>query len=65
MLVIFSHGIGEHQGVFTKTLKNALVGANINVLLYDIRGHGKSSSLKPFKTHKVFVDDLALLVKKI
>lgn len=61
MLVIFSHGIGEHQGIY-ETFKNALVHQGINVLLYDIRGHGKSESLKPYKTYQVFIDDLSKLV---
>lgn len=63
MLVIFSHGIGEHQGLY-EDFKNALVGSGISVLLYDIRGHGNSSRLEPFKTYQVFVDDLARLVKE-
>lgn len=62
-LLIFSHGIGEHQGLYTE-FKDKLIEANYSVLLYDIRGHGQSASLKGFKSYQVFIDDLETLVKQ-
>ena len=61
-LLIFSHGIGEHQGLYTQ-FKNKLISANYSVLLYDIRGHGQSDTLKGYKSYQVFIDDLGKLVQ--
>ncbi|PKK86966.1 MAG: hypothetical protein CVV63_02745 [Tenericutes bacterium HGW-Tenericutes-8] len=60
-LIIFSHGIGEHQGIY-ESFKNQLVDANYSVLLYDIRGHGQSHTLAGQKSYQIFMDDLSSLV---
>lgn len=61
VLAVFSHGIGEHLGLY-EDLKDALLKADISVLRYDARGHGKSSPLKNNQDYNVFVTDLKSLI---
>ena len=60
-LVVFTHGIGEHSGLYLG-FKDYLVQNGFSVLLYDLRGHGESESLEGFKDYKVFINDLHDLI---
>ncbi len=62
-LLIFTHGIGEHSGLY-QSFKDYLVEEGFCVLLYDLRGHGQSDGLKPYKRYDIFLEDLHELVSK-
>lgn len=59
--VIATHGIGEHLGRH-KYLKDVL-GNDVNILQYDLRGHGKSQGEKAYVTNfDYFAKDLEFLI---
>ncbi|KXT29175.1 alpha/beta hydrolase fold family protein [Candidatus Phytoplasma oryzae] len=60
--IIFTHGLGENTQDYVH-LANFFNSLSYNILLYDVRGHGKSSGKKgDIKNFHVFLDDLKYLV---
>lgn len=60
--IIITHGIAEYSNVYKET-KEALIKAGYNVILYDVRGHGRSQGRRGYiKSYKLFLKDLAVLV---
>ena len=62
-LVIFSHGIGEHSGLY-ETFSNYIVEAGFDFLSYDIRGHGLSDGFDKKTDFSIYIEDLEILIKK-
>ena len=59
--LIGTHGIGEHLGRH-EYIRN-IFGSNLNILQYDLRGHGKSAGEKAFvEDFEYFIKDLAHLI---
>ncbi|MFB5029655.1 MAG: Monoacylglycerol lipase [Candidatus Phytoplasma pruni] len=63
--IIITHGLGESSQDYLP-LADFLCQAGYNVILYDVRGHGKSGGSRgDVNNFHVLVDDLASLVKEI
>jgi alpha-beta hydrolase superfamily lysophospholipase len=63
--VIITHGLGESSQDYL-SLADFLCQSGYNVILYDVRGHGKSGGLRgDIKHFYVFVDDLQCIVNEI
>lgn len=62
--VIIAHGIGEHCGRYAP-LADALAVADLAVLTYDHRGHGRSDGQRGFiRSWDEYDDDLALAISE-
>jgi pimeloyl-ACP methyl ester carboxylesterase len=61
--VVFVHGLGtDSLASFYLTLAAPVAAAGINVLAYDLRGHGRSACPDTGYTFQHFVDDLGALL---
>jgi pimeloyl-ACP methyl ester carboxylesterase len=61
--VVFIHGLGtDSLASFYLTLAAPVAAAGINVIAYDLRGHGRSDCPDTGYTLQHFVDDLAALL---
>ncbi len=61
-IVIISHGIALHS-IYYRKLAELLNGGGYSVVLYDLRGHGKSQGKRgDIKSYKHFLDDLNAII---
>lgn len=61
-IVIVSHGIALHS-IYYRKLASLLNDGGYSVVLYDLRGHGKSQGKRgDIKSYKLFLDDLKSII---
>lgn len=61
--IIFNHGLGESSQDYSDYLGSVFNSANYNILLYDVRGHGKSIGNKgDISNFHVWIDDLKTII---
>ncbi|VEU82287.1 alpha/beta fold hydrolase [Acholeplasma hippikon] len=64
-IVIITHGIALHA-LYYRKIAEGLNKGGYSVLLYDVRGHGKSQGDRgDIKTYQTFIDDLHLIVDEV
>lgn len=63
-IICLVHGMGEHSGRYAHVAK-FFNEHNINVLAFDLRGHGKSEGKRGHTTsYDLLLDDISLLLKQ-
>jgi alpha-beta hydrolase superfamily lysophospholipase len=64
VLIVIVHGIGEHSGCYDEWVERFVL-QSVGVLVFDLRGHGRSPGIRGHASINTIKDDLRAIIKNM